>query len=101
FSTNGGNLNTYGIVARSDQWGTIETASGSDGGRTVTHEMGHCFNLLHTFQSGCGNHCVNSGDLICDTPPVSTSTFGCNLNNNTCSNDATGSSTFSTDVPDQ
>ena len=100
FSTTSADLNTYGIVVRHDEWGTIGTASGGNG-RTVTHEMGHCFNLLHTFQSGCGNNCINSGDRICDTPPASNSTFGCNLSNNTCSNDATGSSSaFSTNVPD-
>ncbi len=100
FSTTSATLNTYGIVVRQDQWGTIGTAAGGDG-RTVTHEIGHCFNLLHTFQSGCGSNCINSGDRICDTPPASNSTFGCNKTNNTCSNDATGSSSaFSTNVPD-
>lgn len=42
----------------------------------LTHEMGHYFNLLHTFhgsQSGNpelvdGSNCATSGDLICDTP---------------------------------
>lgn len=100
FSTNGSSLNTYGIVVRNDEWGGIGTAQGGNG-RTVTHEMGHCFNLLHTFQSGCGSSCSNSGDRICDTPPAATETFGCNLSNNTCTNDASGPSAFSTNVPDQ
>jgi hypothetical protein len=100
FSTNGSNLNTYGIVVRNDEWGGIGTASGGNG-RTVTHEFGHCFNLLHTFQSGCGSSCSNSGDRICDTPPAANETFGCNLSNNTCSNDAFGPSSFSGNVPDQ
>lgn len=100
FSTNSSSLNTYGIVVRNDEWGGLGTALGGNG-RTVTHEMGHCFNLLHTFQSGCGSSCSNSGDRICDTPPAANETFGCTLSNNTCSNDASGPSAFSTNVPDQ
>ena len=57
-------------------------------GRTLTHEIGHCFNLYHTFQSGCGStNCSSSGDNCCDTPPVSTSSGSCNYLENTCSND--------------
>ena len=52
--------------------------------RTLTHELGHYFNLLHTFQSSTdvnqtnreyvtrdvmqGANCANKGDLLCDTP---------------------------------
>jgi PKD repeat protein len=100
FSTSGASLNTYGIVVRHDEWGGIGTAQGGNG-RTVTHEMGHCFNLLHTFQSGCGTTCSGSGDRICDTPPAANETFGCTKTNNTCSNDASGPSAFSSNVPDQ
>lgn len=46
---------------------------------TSPHEIGHCFNLLHTFQgtasgtSGCaeninGLNCSSCGDNVCDTP---------------------------------
>ncbi|MBI2280257.1 MAG: T9SS type A sorting domain-containing protein [Bacteroidetes bacterium] len=57
-------------------------------GRTLTHEIGHCFNLYHTFQSGCGStNCSASGDMCCDTPPVSTSSGSCDYSENTCSND--------------
>lgn len=57
-------------------------------GRTLTHEIGHCFGLYHTFQSGCGsNSCSSSGDMCCDTPPVSTSSGSCDYSENTCSND--------------
>lgn len=46
---------------------------------TSPHELGHCFNLLHTFQgtasgtSGCaeninGSNCSSCGDSVCDTP---------------------------------
>ncbi|HRP60405.1 MAG TPA: M43 family zinc metalloprotease [Vicingus sp.] len=70
-------------------------------GRTLTHEIGHCFNLYHTFQSGCGSNCGSSGDLCCDTPPVSTSSGSCNTSENTCSNDANGADPYGTDVLDQ
>lgn len=96
----GGIDDTYGIVQRHDRFGTIGT-SGSDG-RTATHEVGHCLGLAHTFQgNGCGNDCSNSGDGICDTPPTAESTYGCDKNQNTCSNDTSGPSPFNGDVKDQ
>lgn len=73
-----------GIVVRHDRVGTIGTAIPSDSGRTLTHEIGHWLNLLHTFQDGC-----TGGDQIDDTPPVA-STFtnaNCPANGNSCSND--------------
>jgi hypothetical protein len=45
-------------------------------GRTLTHELGHFFNLLHTFQN-CGSNCNTQGDKVCDTPPLGTPTYGC------------------------
>lgn len=98
--TSGGGINsTYGLVVRHDQWGTIGTSSAD--GRTATHEIGHCLGLFHTFQSGCGSDCSASGDFVCDTPPASTNTFGCNTNQNTCSNDASGPDPYGTNVVDQ
>ncbi|WP_198174727.1 GEVED domain-containing protein [Spirosoma arboris] len=47
------------------------------GNRLVPHELGHTFNLLHTFESfygyelvtrGPGANCTTAGDLVCDTP---------------------------------
>ena len=70
-------------------------------GRTLTHEIGHCFNLYHTFQSGCGSNCSFTGDNCCDTPPVSTSSGVCDVNENTCSNDASGPSPYGSNVLDQ
>ncbi|PCJ23410.1 MAG: hypothetical protein COA97_11790 [Flavobacteriales bacterium] len=85
--------NTYGIVCVDQNFGA--------GSRTMTHEVGHCFNLYHTFQSGCGSNCSNSSDYCCDTPPVATSSFGCPVTNNTCSNDANGPDPYGTNVLDQ
>lgn len=99
-----GNLNTYGTVIINTQWGTIGTASNATG-RTITHEFGHLFDLLHTFQGSCGSFCNTSGDFVCDTPPSQTAVFTCSSLTNTCSNDASGGSSqnpnpYSSNVPD-
>ena len=49
-------------------------------GRTVTHELGHFFNLDHTFAStSClGNpSCATEGDRVCDTPRLTTESYNC------------------------
>ncbi len=46
-------------------------------GRTLTHELGHFFNLNHTFQSCDGANCATSGDRVCDTPSADTPWFSC------------------------
>ncbi|MEX2597264.1 MAG: M43 family zinc metalloprotease, partial [Salibacteraceae bacterium] len=93
-----GSWGTYGIVIRSDAFGTIGNSSAD--GRTLTHEVGHCLNLFHTFQGGCGFSCNNSGDRICDTPPAADATYGCTFSTNTCANDASGSSPYTAGTPD-
>lgn len=41
-------------------------------GRTATHELGHYFDLAHTFAGSCG-----SSDGFPDTPPQQASNYGC------------------------
>ncbi len=92
FPTSGIN-STYGVVVRST------AVSRTD--RTLSHEVGHCMGLLHTFQSSCGSDCSNTGDACCDTPPVFTATYGCSTTQNTCSNDANGPDPYNANVVDQ
>lgn len=46
-------------------------------GRTLTHELGHFFNLNHTFDGCDGANCATSGDRICDTPALDTENYDC------------------------
>lgn len=46
-------------------------------GRTLTHELGHFFNLDHTFAGCDGSNCAVSGDRVCDTPPTNSEYFDC------------------------
>ncbi|WP_264520207.1 zinc-dependent metalloprotease [Flavobacterium sp. N1994] len=46
-------------------------------GRTLTHELGHFFNLDHTFTACDGANCATSGDRVCDTPDQSTEDYNC------------------------
>lgn len=47
-------------------------------GRTVTHELGHFYNLNHTFANN--NGCGVDDDGIADTPKVGVATYGCPAN---------------------
>ena len=57
-------------------------------GRTLTHELGHFFNLNHTFNGCDSGDCSNSGDMVCDTPACNQPWFSCNppgsATNSTC-----------------
>ncbi|MFA6261635.1 MAG: M43 family zinc metalloprotease [Bacteroidia bacterium] len=87
----GSSPNTDGIVIRADQVGKIGFGDISQMGRTLTHEIGHWLGLYHTFQGGCvggtSATCASQGDLVCDTPPVSAASFGCQTGKNSCTND--------------
>lgn len=52
----------------------LNAACCGTGGKTIAHEMGHFFNLPHTFEQTNpreyvdGSNCSNKGDRFCDTP---------------------------------
>lgn len=81
----GGPASEDGIVVRHDYFGRTGAAS-SVLGRTTTHEVGHWLGLYHTFQDSCGTDTCNSGDKVCDTPPVSGPNYSCNAVNS-CRNE--------------
>lgn len=71
-----GTANQDGIVSRYNTTGTIgNVMSGYRKGKTISHEAGHYFGLLHTWgtQAGCGGQ----GDFIADTPDQYDMNFGC------------------------
>ena len=51
-------------------------------GRTLTHELGHFFNLAHTFQGCDGANCLTTGDRVCDTPSTNQPRYDCNAADN-------------------
>lgn len=77
-----------GIVTRHDYTGSIGTSQPGYAARTLTHELGHYFNLPHTWGSsntpGVATNC-NLDDGVADTPNcVGVTGSGCNLNQTTC-----------------
>ncbi|AFM03881.1 PDK repeat-containing protein [Bernardetia litoralis DSM 6794] len=83
--------NTDGVVVNYRNFGSIEKTSTIQAlieaaplnlGRTLTHEVGHFFGLLHTW--GDENLSCASDDFCTDTPNTSTRQRGCNLNEDAC-----------------
>ncbi len=78
-----------GIVVINTQLGTVGTSNGSNfSARTLTHEVGHWFNLLHTWgdtnSPGVSTNC-NTDDNVADTPnTIGVANQSCNLAQSTC-----------------
>ncbi|MBK8659794.1 MAG: T9SS type A sorting domain-containing protein, partial [Bacteroidetes bacterium] len=71
-----GNANADGIVARYNTVGTTGSImAGFQKGKTLSHEAGHYFGLLHTWGTGPG--CGDQGDFVADTPDQDDLNFGC------------------------
>ena len=76
--------NEMGIVLNYGAFGSRAAVSqyyisGINGGRTLTHELGHFFEIWHVWGDDNGA-CPGSGgqdDGISDTPPQSDATYGC------------------------
>jgi len=77
----GGSPSTDGVVNDYRYTGTIGTATAPfDGGRTLTHEVGHYLNLRHIWgDGGC-----NVDDFVADTPTSDASNGGCNVGHVSC-----------------
>tara|TARA_B110000967_G_C18869125_1_gene554385 strand:+ start:261 stop:2204 length:1944 start_codon:yes stop_codon:yes gene_type:complete len=68
------NLNAFGSGSGCSGSGIVPRAR-FDLGRTVTHELGHFYNLKHTFSGSCG-----TDDGLSDTPNISSSNGSCPSN---------------------
>jgi PKD repeat protein len=71
-----------GAVILANNFENVESTTG-------VHEIGHSFNLYHTFQdddAGCpaNGDCTTDGDLVCDTPPHERSSSDCVVGVNGC-----------------
>ena len=80
----GAPLSTDGVVIDYRYFGTMNTRSPFNLGRTTTHEVGHWMNLFHIWgDTRCGD------DHVDDTPLHHGANFGCPASpayNNTCGN---------------
>ncbi len=81
-----------GVIIINRQFGGIGTSSGANfAKRTLTHEVGHWFNLSHVWGDediGQTASCSGQGDFVGDTPKtIGTTNNGCNLAQNTCTNE--------------
>jgi len=75
--------NSEGIVIDVTAFGTIGTAETPyNKGRTLTHEIGHMFNLLHPW--GSNSTSCGSSDFVNDTPEQLGEIYDCPTSNTSC-----------------
>jgi PKD repeat protein len=105
----GGDTLIDGVLIRQDCIGSIGTAVDLGGmginaqNRTLTHELGHYWNLYHPFQvtygavlgyTGCGPAWIGCGDEVDDTPAEGSAAQNTSINcyipgtRNSCTNDS-------------
>jgi hypothetical protein len=86
FNAGGGGLYLNYRAVGCDPDGTLGYDLTNRYGKVFSHEMGHYFGLLHTFEGGSctETNCATQGDRVCDTEP----------HPNTRSNDATCNETI-------
>lgn len=104
-NNNGGaGIQGYAYMASSagDPWdgAVCQASTVAVGNETLPHEMGHAFNLYHTFEddnngTSCppNTNCNTQGDRVCDTDPHIQS-FGCPTGTNPCTSAPFGNVTF-------
>lgn len=91
-ATNGGSANTDGVIIDYRAFGSSDYVAGSyytdyDKGRTATHEIGHCFGLIHIWgdTSSCSVNATDSNKDYClDTPAASDANYDCVSVYNSC-----------------
>ncbi len=84
-----------GILVNAAHFGPSELLSPFNRGRTLTHEMGHYFGLLHLWGGGD----CRGDDFVGDTPPVATPVTTCAPLEG-CSGEPTQSHNYMTFAPD-
>lgn len=94
-NSNGGAANTDGVVIRYTSFGnqSITNVGPYDatynGGRTTTHEIGHCLGLRHIWGDGNGDYQTQTPDCTAsdycnDTPVAGYEHYGCQSGDDSC-----------------